>query len=43
MKTVLKKFQKDIIDAVNNDERRVRVERLVAYRNEANTKPFAKN
>ena len=39
----LKKFQKDIIDAVNNSERRVRVERLVTYCNETMTKAFAKN
>ena len=43
IETELKKFQKDIIDAVNNSERRVRVERLVTYCNETMTKAFAKN
>ena len=43
IETELKKFQRDIIDAVNNSERRVRVERLVTYCNEAMTKAFAKN
>ena len=39
----LKKFQKDVIDAVNNTERRVRVERLVMSCDEAMMKAFAKN
>ena len=43
IETELKKFQKDIIDAVNNSERRVRVERLVTNCNEAITKAVAKN
>ena len=41
--TELKKFQKDIVDAVDNSERRVRVERLVEYCNAAMTKAFARN
>ena len=41
--TALKKFQKDIVDAVDNSERRVRVELLVEYCNAAMTKSFAKN
>ena len=43
IETELKKFQKDIIGAVNNSERRVRVERLVTCCNETMTKAFAKN
>ena len=41
--TELKKFQKDIVDAVDNSERHVRVERLVEYCNAAMTKAVAKN
>ena len=43
IETELKWFQKDIIDAVNNSERRVRLERLVTYCNETMAKAFAKN
>ena len=38
-----KKFQREIADAVNISERRVRVERLVAYCNEAMTKAISMN
>ena len=41
--TELTKFQKDIVGAVGNSERRVRVERLVVYCNAAMTKTFTKN
>ena len=41
--TELKKVQNEIIDAVNNSERRVRVERLVTYCDELMTKAFSKN
>ena len=40
--TKFKKFQKDIVVAVDNSERRVRVERLVENCNAAMTKAFAK-
>ena len=40
--TELKKFQRDIVDVVDNSERRVRIERLVEYCNAAMTKAFAK-
>ena len=43
IETELKKFQKDIIDAVNSSERRVRVERLVTNCNDAIAKAVAKN
>ena len=43
IKTELKYFQNDIIDAVNNSERRVCVERLVTFCNKAITKTCAKN
>ena len=39
----MKKVQNEIIDAVNNSERRVRVERLVTYCDELMTKAFSKN
>ena len=41
--TELKKIQNEIVDAINNSERRVRVERLVRSCEEAMTKAFAKN
>ena len=41
--TELKKVQNEIIDAVNNSERRVRVERLVTYCDELVSKAFSKN
>ena len=40
--TELKKVQNEIIDAVNNSQRRVRVERLVTYCDELMTKAFSK-
>ena len=43
IETELKKFQKDIIDAVNSSERRVRAERLVTNCNEAIAEAVAKN
>ena len=39
----LKKVQNEIVDAVNNSERRVRVERLVTYCDELMSKAFSKN
>ena len=39
----MKEVQNEIIDAVNNSERRVRVERLVTYCDELMTKAFSKN
>ena len=39
----LKKFQKAVIDAVNNTERRVRVKRLVMSCDEAMMTAYAKN
>ena len=41
--TELKKDQSEINDAVNNSERRVRVERLVTYCDEIMSKAFSKN
>ena len=41
--TEIRKFQKHIKDAVDNSERRLRVERLVEYCNAAMRKAFAKN
>ena len=40
--TELKKVQNEIVDAVNNSERRVRVERLVTYCDELMSKAFSK-
>ena len=42
-KTDLNKYQKDVTEAVNNADRRVRVERLVTSCEKALTKAFAKN
>ena len=39
----LKNFHKDVTKKVNNAERRVRVERLVTYCEEAMPKAFSKN
>ena len=39
----LNRYQKDVTAAVNNADRRVRVERLVTSCEEAMTKAFAKN
>ena len=39
----LEKIQNEVVNAVNNSERRVRVERLIASCNEAMTKAFSKN
>ena len=39
----LNRYQKDVTEAVNNADRRVRVERLVTSCEEAMTKAFAKN
>ena len=39
----LKRYQNDVTEAVNNADRRVRVERLVTFCEEAMTKAFAKN
>ena len=41
--TELKKVQNEIVDAVINSERRVRVERLVSYCDELMSKAFSKN
>ena len=41
--TELKEVQNEIVDAVNNSERRVRVERLVTYCDELVSKAFSKN
>ena len=41
--TELKKVQNEIVDAVNNSERRVRVERLVTSCDELMSKAFSKN
>ena len=39
----LNKIQKEVTEAVSNAERRVRIERLVTYCEEAMTKAFSKN
>ena len=39
----LNKIQREVTEAVNNAERRVRIERLVTYCEEAMTKAFSKN
>ena len=39
----LKKFQREVTEAVNNAERRVRIKCLVTYCEEAMTKAFSKN
>ena len=41
--TELKKVQNEIVDAVNNSERRVRVERLVTSCDELLSEAFSKN
>ena len=41
--TELKKVQSEILDALNNSERRVRVERLVTYCDEIMSKAYSKN
>ena len=41
--TNIKKFEKDLVDAVDNSERRVRAERLVDNCNAVVTKAFGKN